>query len=129
MVAAISAVIMAMRICARRPAVLLQAVGEFKPLAGSALKSSAISVIATLDLAAGLRTRSLRWAAWRWAKLWPFLLYCRTLASSHWRGAAWLNSIIIAIPTFRRPKNLWRAAGSDRRLDDRCRYRGAGRRQ
>ena len=49
-VAAITALIMAVRACRAPPAVLLQAAGEFKALAGIGTKSSAISILATLAL-------------------------------------------------------------------------------
>jgi O-antigen/teichoic acid export membrane protein len=79
-VAAISAVIMAIRCLRAPPALLLQAVGAFKQSAAISLKTSAISVIATLILLlafgpiASLGGVALGELA--------FLLYCRKLASA-----------------------------------------------
>jgi hypothetical protein len=49
-VAAISAIIMAVRCLRAPPAVLLQAIGAFRESAMIGIKSSAVSVIATLSL-------------------------------------------------------------------------------
>ena len=79
-VAAISAVIMAIRCLRAPPALLLQAMGAFKQSAAISLKTSAISVIATLILLlafgpiASLGGVALGELA--------FLLYCRKLASA-----------------------------------------------
>jgi hypothetical protein len=49
-VTTLSALIMAVRVCRAPPAVLLQAAGAFKQMAGLGIKSSAVSLFATLAL-------------------------------------------------------------------------------
>ena len=112
-VAAISAVIMAMRCLRAPPAVLLQAVGAFKQSAAISLKSSAISLAATLILLLAFgpiaSLGGVRWANWP---------SCSIAASWHRPGRRSVaEHVTIAIPTFRRPKNLQRLLDAIARLD------------